>query len=251
MELTYGQLETTLRAHLKIHPDKALTLRSRIKQLQRLKEPFPPGVNVGRGTRMLYTSEHLLQLIMAFELLSMGLPAQPACALVLTHWSEFSAGLALATLQDRRYGDDVYDVFAVMDVKAMNDIQFGWARKDASAVVIVDKPALLGRLAVTDFNQNFTKLTINLSGLLKNVMKTASETAGVKGASTWSTDFHAWLPQGDKTWINFADYYPDRSNLKIRQRLHKWYDNDPAVEAPDAAEEARQFALTGFNSNPF
>lgn len=243
MELTYGQLELTLRTHLKIHPDKAMTLRSRIKQLQRLPVPFPPGINVGKGTRMLYTAEHLLQLATAFELLSFGLPPQPACQLILDHWEKFSGGFALAALQDRRpSAADASDIYAVVQSKSMNDIQFGWNRKHPSDVNVLDEGALLSGFRMNDFNRSFTKLVVNLTGLTKNVLKIASDTAGVKYAGTWADDFHAWLPKDEAYWISFHDYYPDRSNLKMRQRLHMWHGNDPDASTPEGAEEARIFA---------
>lgn len=251
MELTYGQLETSLRAHLTIHPDKALTLRSRLKQLQRLPVPFPPGVNIGRGTRMLYTTEHLFQLVTAFELLSMGIPAQPACQIVLTHWNRFAAGYALAALQDRRSGDGHDEIFAIVDVRSMNNIQFGWAKNKASEVDICDESSVLRLLRVSEFRRGFSKLTINLSALVKGITKIARDTAGVSGAGTWSEDFHPWLPADEAHWIQFSSYYPDRSNLKIRKRLHRWHGNDPDSDTPEGEEEARAFIEDNFGALPF
>ena len=68
--------------------------RARIKQLQRLE--FPAGVNVGRGAKMPYTTEHLFKLIIAFELIDKGMTAKPASMLIERHWPRFKAGIAAA-----------------------------------------------------------------------------------------------------------------------------------------------------------
>lgn len=89
MNLSYAQLEATLAAHLRVHPDRMGTFRSRLKQLQRLE--FPPGVNIGRGVRMAYSATHTLQLAVAFELLGLGYTAKTATDLVTEHWPKFEA----------------------------------------------------------------------------------------------------------------------------------------------------------------
>lgn len=99
MELSYAQLERTLAVHFGIHPEREGTFRARVKQLQRLG--FPPGVNIGRGTRMTYSAVHLFQLASAFELMRLGLPASSATAIVEQNWPDFGAGYALA--YKRRY----------------------------------------------------------------------------------------------------------------------------------------------------
>jgi len=83
-----------LAAYLNVHPDKIGTFRSRMKQLQRLE--FPAGVNIGRGVRMTYTAEHLLQLAVAFEVIGTGLAAKAATDLVSEHWMKFQTAFARA-----------------------------------------------------------------------------------------------------------------------------------------------------------
>ena len=82
--MTFGGLERALLTTLRVDPDKTETFRARLKQLQRLG--FPPGVNVGRGTKMSYGTEHLVQLMFAFELISTGIPAKTATEMVLQGW---------------------------------------------------------------------------------------------------------------------------------------------------------------------
>ena len=94
MELSYRQLEGILAAYLAVHPDKLSTFRSRMKQLQRLE--FPPGVNIGRGVRMTYSAEHLLQLAVAFEVIGAGLAAKVATETVAQYWDRFQAAFGRA-----------------------------------------------------------------------------------------------------------------------------------------------------------
>lgn len=100
MDLSYAQLESALASHLEVHPEKIGTFRARVKQLQRLQ--FPPGVNVGRGTKMLYSGAHLFQMVTAFELIALGLPGLTATSLVTQNWQPISAGFALAIKREFR-----------------------------------------------------------------------------------------------------------------------------------------------------
>jgi hypothetical protein len=94
VKLSYRQLELILAAYLNVHPDKMGTFRSRLKQLQRLE--FPAGVNIGRGVRMTYSAEHLLQLAVAFEVVGAGLAAKAATDLVSENWRCFQIAFARA-----------------------------------------------------------------------------------------------------------------------------------------------------------
>lgn len=94
MILSYRQLEMALSLYLGIHPDRVPTFRARIKQFQRLQ--FPSGVNVGRGTKMHYSGEHLFKLATAFELVALGQPALTASNLVEANWNKIAAGYGIA-----------------------------------------------------------------------------------------------------------------------------------------------------------
>jgi hypothetical protein len=244
MELTYGQLEATLVTHFRVHPDRVGTFRSRIKQLQRLQ--FPPGVNVGRGAKMVYTGEHLLMLTTAFHLIGSGLPAQSATALVAAHWDHFSAGYALAALQERRIKparpNKIEPVLAVLVVSVFHDIQFEQGDPDtvAASVGIFDKPALEGQWSLSKHNRNHARWVLSISAILTRVLRIAKESAGVE-SNEFDHEFHDWLPKDDLGSINFRDHYPDRSNIKMRQYLHRLYSNDPESVTPEGQAEAEQF----------
>ena len=244
MELSYGQVEATLIAHFRIHPDRVGTFRSRVKQLQRLQ--FPPGVNVGRGTRMGYSGEHLFKLITAFELISIGLPAQTACNLVERHWVRFSAGYALAALQERNWMTRKKhpQVLAILWIEALHEIQFDrkWSTPiEPSSVSIRDQDAAASELANYDFDRHNARIVLSSGKTLERVLKFAKENARVPEASEHDDEFNRWLPSGEVDWITFKGPYPDRSNLLMRQRLHRFSGTDPDSFTPDGVEEARQF----------
>lgn len=240
MELSFKQLEQTLASYLKLQPDNRSILMSRIKQLQRM--PFPPGVNVGRGTRMVYTAEHLLMMVTVFELLALGLPAQTACQLVERHWKKFAAGYALAALGDRKWeGYEYGDVFFVLEAFALHKFQFGHREGQPSHAIVCDAAAVPRLISASRVNTTFTRYVFALGGLLKEVLEIASEQAGVKDASTWSSDFHPWLPEGYQGGFFFDDRYPDRSNLAMRRYCGGWSSKDYADDSPENLEEARAF----------
>lgn len=250
MELSYGQLEATLAGHFRIHPDRIGTFRSRIKQLQRLQ--FPPGVNIGRGARMLYSGEHLFQLVMAFELIGFGLPAMSACSLVERHWEQFSAGYALSALQGRRWGRKEKDphIVAVLWIEALHEIQFNKHAGviEPSSVDIKDQAAAVGELADYDFDRHNTRLIISIGKALTQVLEVSRRVAGVEDASVYDAEFHRWLPLGKVPWITFRSRYPDRSNLPMRRHLHQFSGEDPDSLTPDGAEEAQQFLANDYDS---
>lgn len=248
MKLTYGQLELTLAIHLRVHPDKVPTLRSRIKQLQRLQ--FPPGVNVGRGSKMEYTGEHLFMLVTAFELIGLGLPAQTVCNLVTDHWAHFSAGYALSALQDRRFNQDKPEqVLAVVWMQSLHEIQFGNDLNEVrpSFVLICDESAAKRELRPYNFDHHYSRIILSIGKLLLRIIKIAKEQSGVKGATAYDDDFHSWLPSADMAGVDFASRYPDRSNLVIRKRLQHMYGNDPDSLTPDGADEANEFLANDYS----
>lgn len=96
--MSFATLEATLAVHFGIRPDDYGKFRARIKQLQRLG--FPPGVNVGRGTKFDYSIENFLQLAIAFELMNCGLTGKLVTDIVVEHWSKIAAGIWVAHERD-------------------------------------------------------------------------------------------------------------------------------------------------------
>ena len=255
MRLTYGQLETVLANHLRIHPDKLATLRSRIKQLQRLQ--FPPGVNVGRGARMEYSGEHLFMLVTAFELIGAGHPAQTACNLVSKHWNDFAAGYALATLRLRTYRvetalTEADWIIAVIAVQSLHEIQFSdFGSPEFSKISITDEGRAASMFRTHEVLPHYTRLVISIEEILMRILEIAPARAGVKTHMN-DDEFHDWLPKGETENINFSFPYPDRSNIEQRRRLQQYHGNDPDSFTPDGVAEAQEFIANNFGpADPF
>lgn len=254
MKLTFAQLELVLARHLRVHPDKQGTLRSRIKQLQRLQ--FPPGVNVGRGSKMEYTGEHLFMLVSAFELISLSLPAQTATTVVTDHWDTFAAGYALAALRFRELPspseENGVQILAVLKLRGMHEIQFSSSRKSLpSELRIQDETVARSELRPYDHHEDYSRIFISIGLLTKRVLKIAIEQAGVH-TSIHDNEFNGWLPKGENRWISFATRYPDRSNIDQRKALHAYFGSDPESLTPEGVEEGRLFAKNEYTPDyPF
>lgn len=252
MELSYGQLETTLAQHLRIQPDRIPTLKSRIKQLQRLE--FPPGVNVGRGSKMSYTGEHLFQMVTVFELLGFGIPAKSACEITMRHWNVFAGGFALSILQDRRptEHENVEDVYAVLHIRAMHEIQFTSysSKAEASELKVTDLSALQSEFTDYSFASDYTRWIMSISAIQRRVMRIALEAAGVGSSNLFDEEFHPWLPKGADSQFSFRTYYPDRSNLEMRREVHARGGGDPDVLTEEGAKEAKEFIRNSYCWEP-
>lgn len=196
MILSYGQLEATVVAHLRIHPDRVATLRARIKQLQKLQ--FPPGVNVGRGTKMAYNGTHLFQLISAFELINVGLPAATATGMVVTNWRVFEAGYGRAIKNLAGVRSD--DVFLRLLHLALEDLTGGIDRKGwTSPAYIEDRESLDFELGRDDRRIAFTSIILCASDIARSVLYAAENVSRVKG------------PRDDEEFCNWAVEYSDEN----------------------------------------
>jgi hypothetical protein len=78
MQLTYGQVEDLLADLHDIPPTRQSALRARLKHFKRLG--FPAGVNTGRGRAAEYGPSALLRLVLAFEMLQLGMTPERAIA---------------------------------------------------------------------------------------------------------------------------------------------------------------------------
>jgi hypothetical protein len=95
-KLTFGQVEATLAAMEKIHPEKRKAFYSRLKQWQKLG--FPEGVNVGKGTRAEYGATQLFQLAYMIELQRIGLSPERGIEAVQAAWPVLVSGLIETTV---------------------------------------------------------------------------------------------------------------------------------------------------------
>lgn len=71
MDLTFNQVEAVFARRFDIPAEKAMAFRGRLQHFQRLK--FPTGVNTGRGTKATYGWMQIIQLMVALDLIDLGL----------------------------------------------------------------------------------------------------------------------------------------------------------------------------------
>lgn len=161
IRMTFGKVEALLSTYFRIDPDRAGTFRARLKQLQRLN--FPQGVNVGRGTRFEYETEHVIKLTFAFELLAVGLPAKLVTEIVEKGWERIAVAVQLVVgdwIGAPYPEEDVYCIFApdlLIDSSSLSE-----------ATLVYEKEAFMDAAS----NDGFTPaaiLSINVTKLMRRL----------------------------------------------------------------------------------
>lgn len=99
MDYTYKEIEELIARLHAVHPDRRVALLGRIKHFQRLG--WPEGSNVGKGTRVRYDTRRTLSLVIAFELLDVGVTPERAVALLRSPLTIFPVSF-LAALRGYR-----------------------------------------------------------------------------------------------------------------------------------------------------
>ena len=192
MKLSYRQLEAILAAYLNVHPDKVGTFRSRLKQLQRLE--FPPGVNIGRGVRMTYSAEHLLQLAVAFEVIGAGLAAKSATELVSGHWKAFQMAFARAHYR-LAYGSDAETYVCVAGRGPVEP-----ERQISEPVTVHDLTSLTEQVLCfprSDAPARAGMILIRADYLLDRLHRLVRDVGQVVNAR-WSPEYALWKAERDK-----------------------------------------------------
>jgi hypothetical protein len=193
VQLSYRQLEAILTAYLNVHPDKVGTFRSRLKQLQRLE--FPQGVNIGRGVRMTYSADHILQLATAFEVIGAGLAAKAATDLVTKHWSAFQTAFARAHSR-MGYGSEP-ETFVCIAGRGPVEPE----RKDLDAVTVHDLTSLTEQVLCfprPDAPSRAGMILIRADYLLERLLRLVRDVGQVTGAR-WSPEFSQWKDKREKS----------------------------------------------------
>jgi hypothetical protein len=199
MELSYARLETALRGHLRIDPDRMGTFKSRIKQLQRLG--FPEGVNIGRGEKMVYNASHLFQLATAFELIGAGLPADRATKIVTHNWRQFACAFATSVYALRRRNHDT-QVWAWVIARTFGDLQtepYADGKMDLTSfpdyarVAVGDDSGMQWQLMKSmDYRRCHAYILLPIEDLTASILKSA-EVAGCPQIRL-DPEFSDWLP---------------------------------------------------------
>lgn len=78
--LSYSAVESLIAGLHEVMPNRHSALRARLKHLKRLG--FPTGVNTGRGVPAQYGADSVIHLLLAFELIQLGLTPERAVNLL-------------------------------------------------------------------------------------------------------------------------------------------------------------------------
>lgn len=160
---SFGILEHALARYFEVLPEDTARFRARIKQLQRLE--FPSGVNVGRGVKMPYNNEHLLKLVLAFELIDNGMTAKPATQLVEKQWARFRSGLGAVAMADPKSSYVYADVYP----NALSD-----STGETAVVMIEDENSRMNSVQPTRWGR-VSFLSVCLTALFARLVKQTEE----------------------------------------------------------------------------
>jgi hypothetical protein len=125
LEFGYAEVERVLAELHRIADDKRTAFRARLKHFQRLG--FPEGANTGTGKRAVYSSDMLLQLVMAVELVQCGLPPKTIVRLLNDNWETTRRALMYAMTPDEKFEElpryyDSPDLMWTIRPEALRDL---------------------------------------------------------------------------------------------------------------------------------
>jgi hypothetical protein len=101
-----------------VHPERAETFRSRLKQWQKMG--FPAGTRVGKGVKAEYGATQILQLVMLVKLLRIGLTPERAQNLVSLAWDRIRAGFCEALICMANAEDHLH--YFLIQLDALSDL---------------------------------------------------------------------------------------------------------------------------------
>nr|WP_314446346.1 hypothetical protein [uncultured Sphingomonas sp.] len=178
----FRTLEISLATAFRIPLDELPRFRARIKQLQRLG--FPAGVNIGRGVKMPYSTEHLTKLGLAFSLLESGLTAKIATDLVEQRWDRWRSGFWAVCQAD----PEDSAVFALIRFHGLTTVSGA-----AAEVTIEDGNSLLNQQAAVSNGHCPTAHTIlNMTALLERLFAQAHASSPIE-SDQMRYEVRTWL----------------------------------------------------------
>lgn len=97
MDLSFKQLEKVFAERFAIGEDRAVAFRARLQHLQR--QGIPEGVNTGRGTRANYGWKQVIQLMVALDMIDLGLTPEVAIRRVKQNTDQLVATIRRVVLR--------------------------------------------------------------------------------------------------------------------------------------------------------
>lgn len=164
IELTYSDVESILAELNNVAPDKRVAFRARLKHFQRLG--FPEGANTGTGRRAVYTVPMLFKLVLAVELVQVGMPPRLIAEIIDINWP-FVLGSIRDNLSDEGETLDQFHWF--VDVNALEDLQ-----EKRSSNIAFNKIRAAPVSKVEDFVGERRTVVINGPNLSNEVLKALS-----------------------------------------------------------------------------
>ena len=198
---TFGILEHALTRYFEVLPEDTARFRARIKQLQRLE--FPSGVNVGRGVKMPYSTEHLLKLVLAFELIDNGMTAKPATLLIEGMWGRFRAGIGAVA---HASSDSSY-VYADIYPNVLAD-----STGEQSVVLIEDENSRMNSVQPTRWGR-VSFLSVCLTAMVARILKQTEESRKLANFFM-ELELRGWFEESDADWCRLGKY-DDQGRIKF------------------------------------
>jgi len=100
---SYAEVLDVLAEVNRIAPDQLGAFRARLRNLQ--SKAFPPGTNTGKGKAARYTLENLFQMVVATQLMQIGMNPERIVATVTANWYPIALGLSRAMGQHEIISD--------------------------------------------------------------------------------------------------------------------------------------------------
>lgn len=118
LPLSFAQAHFLVGMVAGVHPDRAETFRSRLKQWQKMG--FPEGTRVGKGVKAEYGATQVLQLVMLVKLLRIGLTPERAQNLIFNAWDRMRAGFCEAIICMANAEDHLH--YFLIQLDALSDL---------------------------------------------------------------------------------------------------------------------------------
>lgn len=142
---------------------------------------------------MSYSAEHLFQLVSAFELINLGLPAFTATSIVENNWREIAAGFGLAIHEEfddsRSRGAHRSIYLRIMQISLSSLMEE--ANEEVGAVFVEDLERLRMELEEEPEKPATSYLLLCASDIARNVLYAARRIAKVSDPET-DEEFATW-----------------------------------------------------------
>lgn len=163
--------------------DRSTALRGRLQHLQKLR--FPPGVNTGRGRPVEYGAVQIVLLVLALELIVLGVPPERVVTALSEEESRIRPAINLVLAEANKDIESAQAVFLRIQPQALfeGDPNIGFATVEEMAKMLRQTSMLDGF---------WRHALVNLTGLVDYCSRWAEEVGPADGRSQFLADLAAW-----------------------------------------------------------